>query len=396
MSNSISSIKINKRLFFRIISLSSAIISVSVLSGCALVGSNNIAGNGVDYSISTAATNTVAGNENQAMPNVLSSSGNGSPTNNDVVIASSPVKYLPPANIGSLIRAQNNSPSSPVAPQYNIISNNLPALPKPTNSGSTTMPTQTMQTPIKTTVQPAVIANTPPVSQVAKPDANAYYHKIESGESLFSIARKYNVTVASIVSANGLASADKIGVGQKIAIPGRTDLLVAKPQIKTTTPAAAPVVKKPQVAPVKPAPQQVAVAKPAPQQVAKPVAAASSDKFLWPVSGKIITDFAGSKGTGINISAPEGSPIKSAQSGTVIYVGNAIEGYGNLILIKHDNGFVSAYAHLSKTSIAKGDVVSRGQIIGLAGQTGSVTSSQLHFEIRKGATPVDPVPMLAS
>jgi murein DD-endopeptidase MepM/ murein hydrolase activator NlpD len=121
-----------------------------------------------------------------------------------------------------------------------------------------------------------------------------------------------------------------------------------------------------------------------------------ADKFRWPVKGKVITDFAGTKGTGINIDAPEGSAVRAAENGTVIYVGSGVEGYGNLILIRHANGYVSAYAHLKSMSVAKGDVVSRGDTIGAAGMTGSVSRPQLHFELRKGATPVDPVPMLAA
>ena len=118
-----------------------------------------------------------------------------------------------------------------------------------------------------------------------------------------------------------------------------------------------------------------------------------ADKFRWPVKGKVVTDFAGTKGTGINIDAPEGSAVRAAENGTVIYVGSGVEGYGNLILIRHANGYVSAYAHLKSMSVAKGDVVSRGDTIGAAGMTGSVSRPQLHFELPKGATPVDPVPL---
>ncbi len=112
--------------------------------------------------------------------------------------------------------------------------------------------------------------------------------------------------------------------------------------------------------------------------------------------GRVLTDFAGSKGTGINIEAAEGSAVKAAENGTVIYVGSGVEGYGNLVLIRHPNGYVSAYAHLGSMSVAKGANVGRGDTIGAVGQTGSVTKPQLHFELRKGATPVDPQPLLAS
>ena len=101
-------------------------------------------------------------------------------------------------------------------------------------------------------------------------------------------------------------------------------------------------------------------------------------------------------GTGINIEASEGAPAAAAENGTVIYVGSGVEGYGNLVLIRHPNGYVSAYAHLSSMNVAKGAVVKRGDTIGAAGKTGSVTQSQLHFELRKGATPVDPMPLLSA
>lgn len=239
-----------------------------------------------------------------------------------------------------------------------------------------------------------------------------FTHTIASGESLYTIARRYDVTTQSLVLANGLSSPDKIVVGQKVIIPGRADLLATKApapvQVASTAPAPAPLGQTlPTAAPnalqatttPTPAPQQAAPA-PAPTQVANVPAAepalSGNTKFRWPVSGRVLTDFASSRGTGINIEAAEGSAIKAAENGTVIYVGSGVEGYGNLILIRHPNGYVSAYAHLKSMSVAKGAVVSRGDTIGAAGMTGSVTQPQLHFELRKGATPVDPMPLLAS
>jgi murein DD-endopeptidase MepM/ murein hydrolase activator NlpD len=234
---------------------------------------------------------------------------------------------------------------------------------------------------------------------------------IESGESLYTIARRYDVTAQAIVQANGFSSPDKIYVGQKIVIPGRPDLLASKGPAKPVTgddTSAAPNVKVASVEPNASTPiaspelietdtpvQQQAVAKPLQQPAVEP-SLSGADKFRWPVSGRIITDFANSKGTGINIEAPEGAAIRAAENGQVIYVGNGVEGYGNLILVRHPNGFVSAYAHLKDTRVTKGDVVNRGDQIGTAGMTGSVSRPQLHFELRKGATPVDPVPLLAS
>ena len=219
------------------------------------------------------------------------------------------------------------------------------------------------------------------------------------------------MTAQSIIQANGLSSPDKIYVGQKIVIPGRPDLLASKgPANSAETAAAAvqvaavqpnvgtPLPTREAIAPVtQAAPAAQEAAKPQPlQQPAVEPTLSGAEKFRWPVSGRVITDFANSKGTGINIEAPEGAAIRAAENGQVIYVGNGVEGYGNLILVRHPNGYVSAYAHLKDTKVQKGDVVNRGDQIGTAGMTGSVSRPQLHFELRKGATPVDPMPLLAS
>jgi murein DD-endopeptidase MepM/ murein hydrolase activator NlpD len=263
--------------------------------------------------------------------------------------------------------------------------------------------------------------NAVPTLAAAAPSASAaggvFTHTIASGESLYTIARRYEVTTQSLVQANNLSSPDKIVVGQKVIIPGRADLLATKApnaQVASATPMSAPVPAQqtlPQAAPnplqaaapaaaplAAPAPAQAAPAQAAPVQVASAPAqpAVSGGGFRWPVSGRVLTDFASSKGTGINIEVPEGTSVKAADNGTVIYVGSGVEGYGNLILIRHPNGYVSAYAHLGSMSVAKGANVNRGDSIGAAGMTGSVTKPQLHFELRKGATPVDPVPLLAS
>jgi murein DD-endopeptidase MepM/ murein hydrolase activator NlpD len=120
--------------------------------------------------------------------------------------------------------------------------------------------------------------------------------------------------------------------------------------------------------------------------------------FRWPVKGRIIAGFGprpnGSQNDGINLAVPVGTPIKATDDGVVAYAGNELKGYGNLVLIRHSGGFVSAYANASNLVVKRGDTVKRGQVIAHAGQTGNVTSPQLHFEIRKGSTPVDPTKYL--
>jgi murein DD-endopeptidase MepM/ murein hydrolase activator NlpD len=122
--------------------------------------------------------------------------------------------------------------------------------------------------------------------------------------------------------------------------------------------------------------------------------------FASPVNGPVVADYgttvSGERNVGINIAAPFGTPIHAAAAGEVSYAGNELRGYGNLVLLKHDDGYVTAYAHAERIVVNRGDYVQKGQIIGYVGQTGDVTSPQVHFEIRKGVTPINPHSMLAS
>ncbi len=122
---------------------------------------------------------------------------------------------------------------------------------------------------------------------------------------------------------------------------------------------------------------------------------AAHPEFRWPARGRIIQGFANGGNDGINISVPEGTQVKAAESGVVAYAGNELKGYGNLVLIRHPNGFVTAYAHNGDITVKRGDQVTRGQTIAKSGQSGNVSSPQLHFELRKGSTPVDPTNYLA-
>lgn len=329
--------------------------------------------------------------------------------------------YLPPANIGGGgVGVANTGPvlidrttASPVGTQSAVVSQDLPALQPSSVTSTQAMPAQTaaVSSPSSTLSQSAA----PSAPQLGVVQGDTYKHTIASGESLYTIARRYDVSATDIIAANNISSPDRIVVGQSLVIPGRPDLLAQRGQTQqvaavsstqnslatpsgttatqpANTQAAAPA-PTPTPAPTAPTTQVAAV----PAQPATPAATASvtSDKFRWPLSGRVITDFAASRGTGINIEAPEGTSVRAAENGEVIYVGNAVEGYGNLVLVKHANGFVSAYAHLNTIGVVKGDTISRGDAIGTVGMTGSVSRPQLHFELRKGATPVDPMPLLA-
>lgn len=121
-----------------------------------------------------------------------------------------------------------------------------------------------------------------------------------------------------------------------------------------------------------------------------------SGNFRWPARGRIIQGFKKGRNDGINIAVPQGASIKAAEGGVVAYAGSELKGYGNLVLIRHTNGYVSAYAHNSQLKVKRGDRVRRGQLIAKAGRTGNVSTPQLHFELRKDANPVNPVSLLGS
>jgi murein DD-endopeptidase MepM/ murein hydrolase activator NlpD len=124
-------------------------------------------------------------------------------------------------------------------------------------------------------------------------------------------------------------------------------------------------------------------------------AAGTEPEFRWPARGRIIQGFKAGGNDGINISVPAGTSVRAAESGVVVYAGDGLKGYGNLVLIKHPNGFVTAYGNNGELDVKRGDKVSRGQVIAKSGDTGNVNSPQLHFELRKGSTPVDPTSYLA-
>lgn len=175
----------------------------------------------------------------------------------------------------------------------------------------------------------------------------------------------------------------------------------AKP-VKTAAPAAKPVVVASAPA-AEPKPTAIPKAEPAPEpkttaSIPKQEEEASpGDKadFRWPARGRVISGYSGKGGNeGINIAVPEGTPVKAAEGGTVAYAGSELKGYGNLVLIRHPNGYVSAYAHNGELKVKRGDTVKRGQVVANSGQTGNVSSPQLHFELRKGSAPVDPTPYL--
>ena len=214
---------------------------------------------------------------------------------------------------------------------------------------------------------------------------------------MLSIARRNHVSIAELAKANDLDRSAKLKLGMKLTVPG------AKSAQRATA-SASPTTK---LATVTPKPQEKtqlaqATTTPAKLSAETPVKATEATgalpTFPWPVRGKVITSYGaktnGKANEGINLSVPEGTPVRAAEDGVVGYSGNEVKSYGNLVLVRHSNGYVTAYAHASEVLVKRGDAIKRGQIIAKSGQSGEVGSPQLHFEIRKGSSPVDPLQFL--
>jgi murein DD-endopeptidase MepM/ murein hydrolase activator NlpD len=278
-------------------------------------------------------------------------------------------------------------------------------------------------------VEEDVAAVEEPVMKKVKP-AKSGSHTVEDGETLYSLGRKYGVSPFVIADANGLSKDQSLTIGQTLKIPGAsqkiakkvepTEEVIAKPepveeevaavekapvnnlkeeQVKADTSGEEAIGETPKKVAATPAAKKTA--EKVEEKVAEASPAPSSGLNLrWPVKGKVISNFGnkpnGLKNEGINIAVPEGTDIRAADGGVVAYAGNELKGYGNLVLIRHQGGYVTAYAHAKSLNVKRGDTVKRGDIIAKAGQTGAVSSPQVHFEVRKGATALDPLKYISS
>jgi murein DD-endopeptidase MepM/ murein hydrolase activator NlpD len=259
----------------------------------------------------------------------------------------------------------------------------------------------------------AVVAAAPVMSApVSKPVVTAVaapsVHVVNHGDTLMSIARRNHISAGELARANGLDSSAKLKIGMKLNVPVKASAAVApvaQPVVAQAAPVSAPPATK--LAAVTTDSQQKArlaqttnvEEAPAAETPAKAAEATGAlPTFRWPVRGKVITGYGaktnGKSNDGINLAVPEGTPVKAAEDGVVAYSGNELKGYGNLVLVRHSNGYVTAYAHASELLVKRGDTIKRGQIIAKSGQSGEVGSPQLHFEIRKGSNPVDPLQFL--
>ncbi|HMF66950.1 MAG TPA: peptidoglycan DD-metalloendopeptidase family protein [Phyllobacterium sp.] len=268
-------------------------------------------------------------------------------------------------------------------------------------------------------VNKQVAGSTAPAKNVA-PSSNHSSYTVQGGDTLHAISRKTGSNVEAIKQANNMKDGT-VRVGQSLIIPPSNSALAQnvantmKPkgvvdQVKT---ASTPPVEQPKV--VASAATQAA-ATPKADTAAKPytppqasekviensdkdVAAAPSATGVtgmrWPVRGRVVANY-GKGSDGINISVPEGTPIKAAENGVVIYSGDGLKEFGNTVLVRHDNGLVTVYGNASKLDVQRGQKVKRGDQLGTSGMTGNATTPMLHFEVRKNSTPVDPTKYLES
>lgn len=234
-------------------------------------------------------------------------------------------------------------------------------------------------------------------------------HRVGARDTLSGLAQMYGVQTSRLAQINKLSAPYRLQQGQVLRIPStvkrQQERQIAAASAQKTVNAAPPQPQSatPKTVIQKETPKPVVVSKPpAPAKVRQAhippavttVSKVSRQGFIWPVKGKIISSYGPKAGhlhnDGINIAAPRGTAVAAAADGTVAYVGDALAGYGNLILIRHDSGMVTAYAHLDRVTVSKGGRVRQGQAIGTVGSTGTVANAQLHFEIRKGIETLDP------
>ena len=264
---------------------------------------------------------------------------------------------------------------------------------------------------------------------------SAKYHTVVKGDTLYNISKRYDVDMAALSNLNDLEAPYTLSLGQKLLLPGTLNspneyivesddvysndvtykesqedetgtiwimpTQTAKKSVgtsKTNVKKASSSAKKSTTTAAK---KKTTYKKTAAKTKTKKTSAkatkvsARKSKFLWPVQGKVISKFGslgnGRNNDGINIQAAQGATVRAADAGTIVYAGNELKGFGNLILVKHSGGWITAYAHNQKLLVKKGQKVKRGEKIATVGNTGGVSSPQLHFEVRAGKKAVNPL-----
>jgi murein DD-endopeptidase MepM/ murein hydrolase activator NlpD len=291
-----------------------------------------------------------------------------------------------PASV--IIQANNITPPATIYPGQRLVIPRYNASPVAAAAAPVARPPASTPAPA-----PAAAASAAPGAA-----GTSAVHVVAAGDTLSKIARHYHKPVSEIIKANNIQANATLSVGDRLVIPG-----AAAPAAKPGTPAPAAQAKPAVSAVVNEPTQSASVVTTAPDTLDKDAAKLAEGtgalpKFRWPANGRIIAGYGpttnGQQNDGINIALPENTPVKAAEDGVVAYAGNELKGYGNLVLVRHPNGYVTAYAHAKELLVKRGDQVKRGQVIARSGQTGNVNAPQLHFEIRKGASPLDPTRFL--
>jgi murein DD-endopeptidase MepM/ murein hydrolase activator NlpD len=216
-----------------------------------------------------------------------------------------------------------------------------------------------------------IVYERPTPSPEKKEEKGGVYHIVERHQTLYRICKTYGVNMKEVASLNGITDHSKIQTGRRIFIPGARQVLKVEIYIDDVVAETGDKER-----------ERVAYKK---------------MNFIWPVEGKIVCSFDETENKihqGIDIAASPGTPIKASSSGVVVYSGNTIKGYGNLIILRHSEEFVTVYAHNQVNLVEEGTSVEKGQIIGKVGQTGRASGPHLHFELRKTNRAIDPLPFL--
>jgi murein DD-endopeptidase MepM/ murein hydrolase activator NlpD len=234
------------------------------------------------------------------------------------------------------------------------------------------------------------------------------YHRVEQGETASSIARRHDVTLLDIVRINNLSEPYGVVIGQQVKLPSdETEMIALAPPLKIPPPkpAVVPAPSKPPLvvatipSPGTPSPVVIPAPLPPPTPIAPAPAAvlAEAPRFVWPVRGRVVAAFGdlgnGRYNDGVNLAVTRGEAVKVAADGVVLFA-QTMRGFGNLILVRHAGNWLTAYGHNDVLLVARGTTVKRGETIARAGQSGTVSSPQLHFEVRRGSKPLNPLQYL--
>lgn len=375
-------------------------VAVAVMCGAAVGCSRGM--DGLTDGLVTNSTNAYA-SQGVARPQVPIGGGYGT-------IDSAQSQLPPPSSVAA-------APVSPVYASSQISSSPLPPPGSAGNIQSSPPPAPQQMAAASS----SALALPEPSSQPQNPSARAGdSYVVAAGDTLYGIARKTGSSASAIQQANTLSSPDSIRIGQRLTIPGGGGSTPAATVATVPVPAVAPAQQPKPItvaAPVEPVKPVQAADKPETVASYTPPAAASGGaaekntevaalppeatgvgRLRWPVQGRVISQFgtgsAGKSSDGIDIAVPEGTSVRSAENGVVIYAGDGLKGFGNTVLVRHEDGLVTVYGHASQLKVKRGDQIKRGQELALSGMTGDADRPKLHFEVRQGTSPVNPMTYL--